>query len=165
MSIISKRKIMAGACIIIGLLAYLSHFVHAGGTISTSDDIVPILSQRSQLKDAILDTFELSQDGWSFQRIGGVVNSELGGARVGPYQVLAKRKGSKGNFTFEIILHTKSIFLDRSGKQTSLEKGVKIVETLASVEIREAAAISTPHERESERGIKINGPDGVIQDP
>jgi hypothetical protein len=112
-----------------------------------------------------LDTFELSQDGWSFHRIGGVVNPELGGSRVGPYQVLAKRKGSKGIFTFEIILHTKAIFLDRFGKQTTLEKGVKIEEKLASVEIRAASTISSPRERESERGIKIDGPDGVKQAP
>ena len=118
------------------LLLYIGYSAQlfAIGTFGV-EDLMPILEQDKEIKLLINKTFDLADSGWA-ERIGQRVNPKFGGRRISPYNIKAKLKGSKGDFTYNLIIHTEHIFLDKNGKETVLEKAVIIKEKFKSIEIK-----------------------------
>ena len=110
-------------------------YVHAGGSFTFNDQLLPLLKQKPELMEYLMSTLDIEAHGLA-GRIGSMVNPHLGGARVGPYRLRAKPKGQKGDYTLELIFHTKWQFLDSNGEPADLTSGVRVVETLTSVEIK-----------------------------
>ena len=106
----------------------------AGGSFDLEKDLIPILNQKPDLKKTIFDSFDLHWTGGA-GRIGLRVNERLGGKRIGPYYLKAKSKGSKSDFNLTIVFHTKVIFKDKNGKETSLPKAYTVEEIFYSFEV------------------------------
>ncbi len=67
--------------------------------------------------------------------------THLGGARIGPYMIPARPKGSTGGDTLEVVVCTRARVLDASGKPTeSASDAVRIDERLTVVMLRELNA-------------------------
>lgn len=79
-------------------------------------------------------TFELDSIGWA-TRIGSRVNEHLGGARIAPYSIQVKKKGSAGAWEFYLEIEAETIFLDAAGKEVPLEKGKSIQEKLTGIRL------------------------------
>lgn len=60
---------------------------------------MPLLKQNTELYDFVTANLELETSGWA-TRIGSRVNEDLGGARIAPYSVRVKPKGSSGPWLF-----------------------------------------------------------------
>jgi hypothetical protein len=127
------RRILSIACL--ALLA--SHTVLAGGTFPLKH-LRPILEQEPALSQHLFSTLDFAEWGMS-SRVGSTVNERLGGARLGPYRILAKPKGAAGDYIFEVVVYTKKTFLDGSGREVTLADASSIVERFDYLEIRPAA--------------------------
>lgn len=97
-------------------------------------DLVPILNQKSELKKVLFDSFDLDWTGGA-GRIGYRVNERLGGKRIGPYYLKAKPKGSKSDYNLTLVFHTKVIFKDKDGNETSLPNAFSVEEVFYSFEV------------------------------
>jgi hypothetical protein len=65
----------------------------------------------------------------------------LSGARMGPYMIEARPKGSKDGIPLEIVLCTDSRFLDEAGHVVeSEEKAARVEEKLTAVMLREVGS-------------------------
>jgi len=106
----------------------------AGGSFIL-DDIKPLLDQAPQVKAYLFSTLDFDACG-SADRIGNNVNPRLGGARVGPYCINARPKGSKSGNIFEICINTDIDFRDKKGKSCELDKAYSFKEKFLSVEIK-----------------------------
>ena len=115
-------------------LLFVCSYAHAGGSFDLDDQLLPLLKQKPELMDYLMSTLDIEPHGVA-ARIGRTVNSHLGGTRIGPYQLCAKPKGQKGAYTLQLTFHTSKVFLDSNGKPADFTTGVKVVETLTSVEI------------------------------
>jgi hypothetical protein len=127
------RRILSIACL--ALLA--PHTVLAGGTFPLKH-LRPILEREPALAKHLFSTLDFAEWGVS-SRVGSTVNERLGGARLGPYRILAKPKGAAGGYTFEVVVYTKKTFLDGSGKEVTLADASSIVERFDYLEIRPVA--------------------------
>lgn len=86
----------------------------AGGTVGFGD-IDPLLRRRPALRDFLLSSFEFQSTVMAAARLGPHFE-HLGGARVGPYLLQGKPKGSKDAEPLEVVLCTHFRFLDAEGK-------------------------------------------------
>src|SRR5690242_17548042 len=77
----------------------------ADGTVMFSSDIVPLLMQRPVFGQFLLDTLDFSTQARA-TTIGANVNPTLAMARIGPYTLLAKKKGSQSSFTMDVVINT-----------------------------------------------------------
>lgn len=91
---------------------------YAPGTLDTTD-LIQLLKQRPEVSKPFLEAFELERVA-SGARLGSHF-THLSGARIGPYQVMARPKGSKGPFNIEVWVCTGTEFLDKAGKRTDDE--------------------------------------------
>ncbi len=108
---------------------------YADGTVTLSDTIMPLMEQRPLFAGILLDTFDFSTQA-SAVTIGANVNPKLAASRIGPYTLLAKRKGTPGPFTIEVVINTDQHFLDDTGHETDdVAKAVAVRESFASIEI------------------------------
>jgi hypothetical protein len=109
----------------------------AGGTVGLHD-VDPLLRQRPALRDFLISSLDLESTVMAAVRLGPHFE-HLGGARVGPYMLEGRPKGSKGGDPLEIVLCTHVRFLDAAGKVPLDEtKATRIDEQLAVVMIRES---------------------------
>ncbi len=95
-------------------LAWPGSAAWAGGSFAF-EDLQPILNQQPVLSQWLTASLDFDQTGLAV-RLGQNVYPHLGGARVGPYAILAKPKGKAGPFTLQVTVNTKIIFLDKAGK-------------------------------------------------
>ena len=119
-------------CVIIVLLFSIP--LAGEGSFRVDTELEPLLNQQPQLKKLLYESFDMHWTGGA-NRIGQNVNERFGGRRIGPYKLQAKPKGAKGEYSFMLIFHTRYIFKDADGKNTTLENAFHISEELISVEI------------------------------
>jgi hypothetical protein len=82
----------------------------------------------------LLDTFEF-RNTVQAETVGREVSPSLALTRMGPYRVLAKKKG-EAEYSMVIQINTTAHFLDSSGKETKvLAKAVSLHEDFDSIEI------------------------------
>jgi hypothetical protein len=129
-----KQNLIVFLAILIVL--FLPAQISAGGSFRFDTELEPILNQKPELKEFILETFDIAESGWTPNRIGWQVNKKFGGRRLGPYHINAKPKEHKGVYVFELIFHTEHIFIDKNGNKTQLTNAEIIKENFKSLEIR-----------------------------
>ncbi len=117
----------------------------AGGSCDFEEDVQPVLMQQPKLGEHLLATLDIYRTATAV-RIGSSVNEELGGTRVGPYQLYAKPKDAKGPYIFELTVNTKQTFLDAEGRKTTVEKAASVKEKLENVQIEMAKEPFSPEE-------------------
>jgi hypothetical protein len=105
-----------------------------GGSCDFEEDVKPILMQEPALADYLLSTLDFYRTA-SAVRIGGIVNQELGGKRIGPYTIDARPRGLKGPYIFLVTINTERLFFDKDHKKTDLQAASTVEEKLTSVEI------------------------------
>ena len=108
--------------------------VSAGGTFFL-DDLRGILMQQKALWRSLQSTFEIWPAG-SATRIGWADNHNLAGTRHGPYSLMAKPKGARGPFVYEIEIETRTKFFDSSGKVVDPSEATTIKEEITAFKIR-----------------------------
>lgn len=115
----------------------------AGGSVSL-EEVLVILRQNPELLKVVTTSLELNEEGDGASRIGNNVNPNLGGKRVGPYELYARPSKSTGPFIFEVVVTTEKTWLNAAGKPTDLTRAVEVRERLISVEIRPCAPVPVP---------------------
>jgi hypothetical protein len=115
------------------LLASIPSPSFAGGSFSLKQ-VQPLLQQDKDLNHFITSTLDLDSGGWA-TRIGSLVNEDLGGARIAPYSIRAKPKGSPGPWIFYLEIEADTTFLDAQGKPVPLEQGKTIQEKLTDIKL------------------------------
>ncbi|MGI8655040.1 MAG: hypothetical protein ACR2LC_07460 [Pyrinomonadaceae bacterium] len=115
-------------------ILFFSQPLFADGSFQLQD-LKPILNQNPVLANYLFSTLDFAAGGVA-SRIGDAVNDRLGGKRVSPYRVLAKPKGTKGAYIFEVVVYTDKIFLDEKSNVTTLEKAFSVIEKFQYIEIR-----------------------------
>lgn len=113
----------------------------AGGTLDQSE-LIPLLGQKPQIKEFVLQNFDMPTGAWAEVRIGSHFE-HLGGRRLGPYTVEIRTKGSSTMSPVVLTLCTTYEFLDRDGKRISPESprvtgAVDVRESLVDVRLTEA---------------------------
>jgi Ran GTPase-activating protein (RanGAP) involved in mRNA processing and transport len=109
----------------------------AGGTVGLAD-VEALLRQRPALRHFLMSSLELENTVMAAVRLGPHFE-HLGGARIGPYLLQGKPKGSKNGEPLEVVLCTQSRFLDGAGKPAADEtKAAGVEEQLTVVMLREA---------------------------
>jgi hypothetical protein len=96
--------------------------------------LLPLLRQNKDLHDHLTRTLDIDTIGTAI-RIGSIVNEDLGGARIAPYVIRAKPKGSSGSWVFFLEIEAETVFLDANGKAVPLEKGKAIREKLLGIKL------------------------------
>jgi len=115
------------------LMAWLPTWGFGGGSYPV-EWLMPLFLQDPVIHSFVTSTLDLDDSAWA-RRIGSNVNEDLGGARLAPYTILAKPKGSTGPWVFQLILEADAVFLDAQGQPVPLEKGKKIKETLKGIQM------------------------------
>lgn len=130
---VRDRRIMRHlfAAVLIVVLSPPSSFAAGSFTI---EDILPLLQQNKELNEFIISTLDIDSGGWA-TRIGSRANEGLSGARIAPYSIRAKPKGSRGPWLFYLEIGANTEFLDDQGKPVPLEQGKSIKETLIGVRL------------------------------
>jgi hypothetical protein len=121
---------------LLGLVILVVASLHAvaGGSFVVADKLAPLLHKTPVLEQYVTASLDLEPGGMA-NRIGQIVNPNLGGTRVGPYVVRAKRKGAKGASTLQIKFITETTFLDSDGRPATLQTGTQVTEIITSVDI------------------------------
>jgi hypothetical protein len=122
---------------ILGALFALITNARADGSFFLKD-IEPLLMQQPTLWKQIESALDIAAVGTA-PRIGYSANKELTGIRIAPFKLLAKPKGSKGKYVFELIVEADTKFVDRHGREVPLERAVDYKETLSRIAIREVS--------------------------
>src|SRR5438094_6421724 len=105
--------------LVVAMLLFIMPAVSfAPGSLETLS-LSQLLGQRPELTRPFLATFEL--EGSATGTRLGPHFMHLGGARIGPYEVMARARGSTDSFNVRVIICTAIEFLDRGGKVTKLE--------------------------------------------
>jgi len=98
----------------------------AGGTVDFEEYVHPIMMKRPFFAKFVLDTFDLDKSA-SAVTIGREINQKLAGYRIGPYTVLAKKKGVPGPYTMEVTIDTNVHFYDKKGHELDGPENAKTV--------------------------------------
>jgi hypothetical protein len=109
----------------------------AGGSFDAEADLVPLLARAPALRDFIDRHLDLDKSGVA-TRIGREVSDRLGGRRIGPYVIGAKPKGHRGDYIFDLVVHTETVFVDRDGRPSDPPGAYDVHETVRSFELRMA---------------------------
>ncbi len=109
----------------------------AGGTVRL-EEVEPLLRQAPTVRALLMSSLDLDDTVIAAVRFGSHVG-RLGGARVGPYTIHGRPKGSNGGSALEIVLCTRARFFDESGKAIESEiDAVRVEERLTAVMLRES---------------------------
>jgi hypothetical protein len=125
---------------VFGLFALLTVTVHAEGSVSFQEDIVPILKTKPVFMKFILNVFQIKYrgNGWA-RRIGNDAIPQLGGERIGPYRFQATWRGSDGDMPITLVINTNNEFFDQIGRKIinneDFYQAHSVRQTFASVEI------------------------------
>lgn len=115
------------------LIAFSPCSSFAGGSFET-EQILPLIQQNKDLNQFIFSTLAIDSGGWA-TRIGSRISEGLGGARIAPYSIRAKPKGSSGPWIFYLTIEADTEFLDAHGKSVPIEQGITIKEKLTGVKL------------------------------
>lgn len=85
---------------------------YAEGAVSFNDNIVPMLKDRPQFKEFILQSFSVADTGWGV-RIDSPTMPHMGGARMGPYRFQAIWHSPHGGTPITLVIDTKTEFFDK----------------------------------------------------
>ncbi|WP_156967151.1 hypothetical protein [Paraburkholderia ferrariae] len=110
---------------------------YADGSISFNEKIIPIINDRPQFRDFILQSFSVTDTGWGV-RINSSTMPHMGGARMGPYRFQAIWHSPAGDTPVTLVIDTEIKFFDKNHRQITGDdlRGVtSITETLDSIEI------------------------------
>jgi hypothetical protein len=109
----------------------------AGGTVGL-DEVDRLLRQRPSLRSFLTSSLELESTVMAAVRLGPTFE-HLGGARLGPYLLEGRPKGSKDTEPLEVVLCTLVRFVDAEGKVAAEETAAtRVEEQLTVVMLREA---------------------------
>jgi hypothetical protein len=107
----------------------------AGGTLGSAE-LDALLQQQPDVREFLASTLKFSDSAYAEVRLGAHFKN-LGGARIGPYTIPAK--SVKDGRAIEVVLCTKTRFLDRNGKEVTepqIETATQIDEKLIAVLLR-----------------------------
>jgi hypothetical protein len=110
---------------------------HADGSVSFRENIEPMLKDRPQFEQFIVQSFSITDTGWGI-RIDSPTMPHMGGARMGPYRFRAMWHGPHGDIPVTLVIDTKTRFFDSQRKEIKgddLRDTRSITETLDSIEI------------------------------
>lgn len=113
MDLAMKNLLVCAAVCLFSMPAY------AGGSIDTSE-VLGILKKNKVLYAFVTSTLDLGPGG-SAVRLGRHFD-EVGGMRIAPYVIPAKRKGDK-DFNMELVVTCEQKFVDRDGKELDIGDG------------------------------------------
>lgn len=128
--------------LVVSLLCLLSLPACAGGSIDTSE-VMALLKKNKVLYTFVTSTLELETIGDAV-RLGRHFD-EVGGMRIAPYVIPAKKKGDK-EFNMELVVTCEQKFVDKDGKELDIGDGspskatkavVDVIEKVTSVTLRE----------------------------
>lgn len=114
----------------------------AGGSIDTGE-VMELFKENKVLHAFVTSTLEL-EPGGSAVRLGRHFE-EVGGMRIAPYVILAKRKGDK-EFNMELVVTCEQKFVDKDGNELDIGDGsasdamkavADVIEKVSSVTLRE----------------------------
>jgi len=88
----------------------------AGGSFNLSD-IRDLLQQQSKRWEEIRKEYDIEETGDALRF--GRQWEHLGGARCGPYELKARKRGSSGAYTHRITINTQATFYDKQGKKVA----------------------------------------------
>ncbi|HEV7429455.1 MAG TPA: hypothetical protein VGQ46_24130 [Thermoanaerobaculia bacterium] len=97
------------------LALFLAKSSFAPGSLEV-DEIASLLRQKPDLSRPFLAAYDLSTT-ISGVRLGGHF-SRLSGGRIGPYEIQARARGSKGSYDLRVLVCTQATFVDDHGKKT-----------------------------------------------
>lgn len=97
---------------LIALLA-VGRVCWAGGTLDESE-LMPLLSQKPQIREFIVENFDVPKGAWADVRVGSHFK-HLGGKRLGPYTVEIRPKGRSTMSPVVLTLCTTYQFVGRDG--------------------------------------------------
>src|SRR5689334_5012823 len=103
----AMRRPIQAMWLLLGMIARPNAAI-GGGSMGT-DELLPLLRQQPEVYAAIQAGIELSDSAFAETRVGSHVEA-LGGARVGPYSVRGKVRGT--GEPVEVVLCTHARFLD-----------------------------------------------------
>ncbi|MBC8746685.1 hypothetical protein OKW43_003360 [Paraburkholderia sp. WC7.3g] len=110
---------------------------YAEGAISFTDNIMPMLKDRPQFKEFILQSFSVTDTGWGV-RVDSLTMPHMGGARMGPYRFQAIWHSPQGDTPVTLVIDTKTEFFDSHRRQitgSDLRRTTSITETLDCIEV------------------------------
>jgi len=126
------KKYLIIVLVALPMLIFSAH-VQAGGSVDLTD-IQPLLAQEPSLWKLYSDGLEISPHGGGLRL--GSADIPLRGYRVGPYEFLAKLKGSKEPYDLKLTITTDLYFLDAQNREVTDEKlAIKKEEMLKSISI------------------------------
>jgi hypothetical protein len=106
-----KTTIISFLCLLLFAAAAL-----AGGSFNLSD-VRDLLQQQSKRWGEIRKEYDIEETGDALRF--GRQWKHLGGARCGPYELKARKKGSSGGYTHKIVINTQATFYDKQGKKVA----------------------------------------------
>jgi len=111
------------------------------GSIDFEQDLIPILKTNPVFATYILTNFTFYSDPWG-TRIGREAIPALGGARIGPYRILASYKTKNGEKPINIIINTHIRWFNKDGSEQKgetldLDTATKRIESLDSITIEQ----------------------------
>jgi hypothetical protein len=128
-----KRVTLVVAC-----QAALASNCFAGGTVDFNEYVVPLIKQRPFFYEFLIGIFEFDKSAFA-TTIGGNINSDLAGYRIGPYTVCAKIRGTSGSCNMDVVIDTNTHFFDASGKELDGPEGARTVkEDFYAIEVNPA---------------------------
>lgn len=93
-------------------LTFLPTLSFAGGSVSFSQDMIPLLQDRPELINPILRRLEITDNGEA-NKLGSAICPALAGTRLPPYAFQAKER--KDNNELLLIVNSNIDFYDREG--------------------------------------------------
>jgi hypothetical protein len=92
----------------------LPRIVMAGGTLD-ADEVLDVIKQEKEIAELLASSLEFRCTAWSDNRLGSEVVPGLGGKRIGPYTLWARRRGSKEGWSLQLTVETRARLQDASG--------------------------------------------------
>ena len=103
-------------CALSILLCLAALGAKAEGSFSVDDeDFMSVRRQAPELWALLDGAFEIDRSGIA-SRIGSPVSPRLGGKRLGPYCLAAKRKDAPGGSLYRLCFNTEAVYTDASDK-------------------------------------------------
>ncbi|HEX4810949.1 MAG TPA: hypothetical protein VH325_18570 [Bryobacteraceae bacterium] len=120
----------------IAILLLASSVARCDGTIPVSEVLESLGPTNPELVRVLKEGFDLEPDATATV-IGRAVNEQLGGARIGPYTVHGRLRGTPAGAELTLTLDTEIKFLDRQQHPTqNVSNASSVKEKLTHIDIR-----------------------------
>lgn len=109
-------------------------------------ELLELLKQKPQIREFILQSFDMSHGAWGAIRLGSHY-THLGGKRLGPFTIQLALKGSTTVSPVILTLCTTNTFYGKSGRAIAEGsdaefQAVRVEEKLVSVQLRQASEVN-----------------------